>query len=212
MSLSLDRSTPHATTPHTTTPHTMTPHTTTTPARPATLLPDALRPSRLRASRLTEAGRGHSAPQLRRIVLDLAKDPTLVDRVPVSATERTWTSLDVGADACAWVIRWPAGISSGWHDHGGPGTGVSGAFTVLQGHLRERAWSDYGPLTRHLGPGQVRSFAPSYVHEVSGDGEPAAITVHAYSPRLTEMRTYRIESRIDGDELVYVETSDPDEW
>jgi hypothetical protein len=202
MSLSLDRSTPPA----------IAVAATPSKLSLAALDPDTLPSIRLQVSRLAEAGRGLDAPQLRRIVLELAQDPALIHLVPADDTERTWAALDIGEEACAWVIRWPAGISSGWHDHGGPGTGVSGAFTVLQGQLRERAWSDFGPLTRRLGPGHLRSFGPSYIHEVSGDSVRPAITVHAYSPRLTEMRTYRIESRIDGDELVYVETSDPDEW
>lgn len=155
-----------------------------------------------------DTGRGLSPAQLREIVSELAEDPTLIDRVPVSATERTWAGIDAGEDVSAWVIRWPLGISSGWHDHGGPETGVSGAFTVLSGQVRERAWSQHGALTRRLSAGSSRSFGPSYIHEVTGSGEEAAISLHAYSPRLTSMRTFRIE----GSALVYVETTEPDEW
>jgi hypothetical protein len=154
-----------------------------------------------------ETGRGLTPAQLREIVSELAQDPTLVDRVPISSTDRTWAGIDVGPDVCAWVIRWPLGVSSGWHDHGGPATGVSGAFTVLAGQLRERAWSPHGALTRRLSTGASRSFGPSYIHEVIGSSAGAAISLHAYSPRLTSMRAYRIE----GPDLVDVETAEPDE-
>ena len=49
--------------------------------------------------------------------------------VDLSVPERTWVRVEHGADADIWLITWPAGSSTGWHDHGT----AAGAFVVLEG-------------------------------------------------------------------------------
>jgi len=47
-------------------------------------------------------------------------------------------------------------------------------------------------LGRTLARGSVRSFGPSYVHDVRNDFTEPAVSIHAYSPPLTSMRRFDI--------------------
>jgi hypothetical protein len=149
-----------------------------------------------------------SIPALRRIARAAAADPDLVDQVPVDEHERTWLRLHVAPGVAAWVIRWPAGTTTGWHDHIGEQGAVRGAFVVVDGLLLESSWSGSGPVHRRLGRGGVRSFGPSYVHDVTSIGDHAALSVHVYSPELTAMRTYST----DSGELRLIGIGPLDEW
>lgn len=151
----------------------------------------------------------HSAAALRRITRALAADPRLTDGLPVDDRERTWLRLHTAPGVTAWVIRWPAGTSTGWHDHiGEDGGGVRGTFAVVDGLLLESTWSGRGPVHRRLGPGGIRSFGPNYVHDVTSIGDEAAVSVHVYSPELTAMRTYGV----DTGELLLTGIGPLDEW
>jgi hypothetical protein len=150
----------------------------------------------------------HSAAALRRIARAFAADPHLTDELPVDDAQRTWLRLTTAPDVAAWVIRWPAGVSTGWHDHIGEYGGVRGTFVVVGGLLLESTWSGSGPLHRRLGAGGIRSFGPSYVHDVTSIGDDAAVSVHVYSPQLTAMRTYRV----DTGELLLSGIGPLDEW
>lgn len=149
-----------------------------------------------------------SIAALRRIARAAAADPDLVDQVPVDEHERTWLRLHVAPGVAAWAIRWPAGTSTGWHDHIGEQGPVRGAFVVVDGLLLESSWSGTGAVRRRLGPGGVRSFGPSYVHDVTSIGDHAALSVHVYSPELTAMRTYST----DTGELRLIGIGPLDEW
>jgi hypothetical protein len=146
----------------------------------------------LRTDRST--GPTHSPVALRRIARGYARDLDLISSLPVSTGERTWVRLPTAPDLAAWMIRWPVGTSTGWHDHIGENGGVRGTFVVVRGLLLESTWSGSGVLKRRLGPGGTRSFGPTYVHDVSSIGDEAAVSVHVYSPQLTAMRTYSIDS------------------
>jgi hypothetical protein len=150
----------------------------------------------------------HSAVALRRIARGYARDLDLVAALPVSAHERTWLRLDAAPDVAAWIIRWPVGTSTGWHDHIGENGGVRGTFVVVDGLLLESTWSGHGALRRRLGPGGTRSFGPTYVHDVASIGDEPAISVHVYSPQLTAMRTYSV----DSGELELTGIGPLDEW
>jgi hypothetical protein len=149
-----------------------------------------------------------SAVAIRRIARGLARDAEQIDRLPVDPHERTWLRLPTAPDVAAWMIRWPAGTSTGWHDHIGENGGVRGAFVVVEGLLGESTWTAGGPVARRLGPGSLRSFGPTYVHDVHSIGPEAAISVHVYSPLLTAMRTYSI----DTGELLMTGIGPLDEW
>ncbi|WP_344567094.1 cysteine dioxygenase family protein [Streptomyces axinellae] len=93
-------------------------------------------------------------------------------------TVRWYHRLRTGPGYEMWLLSWLPGQGSGRHGHG-PSAGV---FGVLDGQLTE-----HGRGSRALGAGTVRVFAPGYVHEVVNDGLEPAVSVHVYSPGLTEM-------------------------
>jgi hypothetical protein len=72
---------------------------------------------------------------------------------------------------------------------------VAGAFAVVWGTLMERRVAG-GVLTgqvlaKPVGAGGSRSFGPRYIHDVRNAAASAvAVSVHAYSPRLTVMTRY----------------------
>jgi predicted metal-dependent enzyme (double-stranded beta helix superfamily) len=134
----------------------------------------------------------------------LAAEPDIAAAVSVVDDERSWLPLvppsgedDVGA----WIIRWPPGAGTGWHDHGGS----SGAMVVVSGELIESSvgsvWSrvadhDSVPLPdgvgrrRRLHAGADRAFGPWFIHEVVNRGDVPAYSVHVYAPKLPLMRRY----------------------
>jgi hypothetical protein len=162
-----------------------------------------------------------SPAALRRIARGFAADRELLARCPVDDRERTWLRLPTGPDVAAWLIRWPAGTSTGWHDHiGADGRGVGGVFTVAAGELTESWWSGHSVVHRTLSRGALRSFGRDHVHNVApartlpvgsggGSGSEPAFSVHVYSPMLVAMRSYRIYA---GRQLVLTGVGPLDEW
>jgi predicted metal-dependent enzyme (double-stranded beta helix superfamily) len=163
----------------------------------------------LKRSTTTSRTASHSPAELRRIAREFAADPALAALVPADNHDRTWLRLDTAPDVAAWLIRWPAGTSTGWHDHIGPnGLGVGGVFVVLAGELTESTWSRRGVVRRALGAGGVRSFGPNHVHDVGSTGPVAAVSVHVYSPLLEAMRSYSV----DSGRLEFIGVGPLDEW
>ncbi|MGX1758778.1 cysteine dioxygenase [Streptomyces lydicus] len=78
-----------------------------------------------------------------------------------------------------WLLSWVPGQGSGRHDHGAS----SGVLTVLEGELTEHTATG----ARTLAAGAQRVFAPGYVHEVVNDSLTPAVSLHLYSPGLTDM-------------------------
>jgi Cysteine dioxygenase type I len=124
-------------------------------------------------------------------------------------TERTWVPLSNPAGWDAWLIAWPAGSDTGWHDH----QGAAGVFYVARGVLTEfslaggrsaataspdgqpartaapiATWSDV--RTRRVEAGRGRGLATNHVHHVVNEYDLPAYSVHAYSPRLYGMTRY----------------------
>ncbi len=127
-----------------------------------------------------------------------AGDPGLVDlldwRDP-HATERTWARVPgvaPGADLEVWLIGWPAGARTDWHDHGTS----SGAFTVLRGGLVEHTFPG-GLKLNVVREGEARSFGAGHAHDVRNESAEPALSLHAYAPRLTTMTRFRFH----GDRL-----------
>ncbi len=77
--------------------------------------------------------------------------PTTRWRPPTSPSPSArWERVETGAGADIWLITWPVGSSTGWHDHGS----ASGAFVVLQGSLTEYVWTGVAHrLHAVVGPG-----------------------------------------------------------
>ena len=130
-----------------------------------------------------------TAPSLLEALRDLAADPDLPALIRPDAVERRWVEVPIGPDLQAWLISWPAGTSTGWHDHG---AAASGAFATISGRLTEYTWHS-GPYVRTLGPGQDRTFPAGHIHDVRNLARTPALSLHVYAPRLTAMTRYHLQ-------------------
>lgn len=127
--------------------------------------------------------------QLLRVARLFAADPDLPDLLPERAEDpggRRWHQLAETHHLQLWVIEWPPGAGTGFHDHGGS----RGAFTVVRGSLSERQVVHGTLHERLLGEGEGRAFGANHLHDVVNRGDVAALSVHAYSPRLDQMTHY----------------------
>jgi hypothetical protein len=152
-------------------------------------------------------------------VLRTAADTALVASLPLDPEGRTWVRIDGPGGSEAWLIGWPPGTGTGWHDHGGS----HGAFAAAAGALTEQSlaarlptegWktlelADGVDRERQLTPGRGRAFGEHHVHQVLNESDAAhAISVHAYYPPLPLMRRY---SRT-GAVLRLEQVERPEEW
>jgi predicted metal-dependent enzyme (double-stranded beta helix superfamily) len=145
--------------------------------------------------------------RLRQLVLDLAASPQRwLHLVEYDPARRWYQRLLLEADREVWLLSWLPGQRTGFHDHG-PSTG---AFTVVQGCLRERTAPGGRPEAggATLRPGSVRSFGPRYVHDVANESAAAAVSVHAYSPPLTTMDRFDVS----GGRLVRAVAETAGQW
>jgi rhodanese-related sulfurtransferase len=129
--------------------------------------------------------------ELASIVSLFASSAGWMDKVRLRAAGRWYERLYHGPDYDIWVISWLPGQSTGYHDHGAS----SGAFVVATGILEEHR---PGERTHVIHPGKARSFGPDYAHDVRNASLAPAISIHAYSPPLSEMNEYEL----DGSQLV----------
>ncbi|MFF6999631.1 cysteine dioxygenase [Streptomyces sp. NPDC008313] len=148
-----------------------------------------------------------------------AADSALIASLPLDPEGRTWVRLDGPGASEAWLIGWPPGTGTGWHDH----ADSVGAFVTASGALKENAlaarlpsdgWktlelSEGVDRERRLTAGQGRSFGPHHVHEVLNEAtEEYAVSVHAYYPPLPRIRRY---SRT-GQVLRLEQVERPEDW
>jgi rhodanese-related sulfurtransferase/mannose-6-phosphate isomerase-like protein (cupin superfamily) len=129
--------------------------------------------------------------ELANIVSLFASSDGWIDKVRLRAERRWYERLYHGPDYDIWVISWLPGQSTGFHDHGAS----SGAFVVATGILEEHY---PGERTRVIHPGKPRAFGPDYAHDVRNVSLAPAISIHAYSPPLSEMKEYEL----DGSRLI----------
>ncbi len=116
-----------------------------------------------------------------------------------------------------WLLSWLPGQRTGLHDHGG----ASGVFALAVGELVELSVNQHSvnrDASQHVNrdgvdqsvdrrlreltvrADQVRVFGPHHVHDLGNESAAPAVSVHVYSPVLTEMRRYEWT----GEELVRV--------
>ncbi|MEU8674991.1 cysteine dioxygenase [Streptomyces sp. NPDC048560] len=141
------------------------------------------------------------AAQLLAFVRRTAEDAALVASLPLDPEGRTWIRLDGPGGSEAWLIGWPPGTGTGWHDH----ADSIGAFTTAVGTLKEHSLAARLPTdgwktlelsedvdrTRRLTAGRGRSFGRHHVHEVLNEStDTHAVSVHAYYPPLPRIRRY----------------------
>ncbi|MET9445153.1 cysteine dioxygenase [Streptomyces sp. NPDC006610] len=147
-----------------------------------------------------------------------AADAALIDSLPLDPEGRTWVRLDGPGGSEAWLIGWPPGSGTGWHDH----ADSVGAFLTARGELREYSlaarlptdgWktlelTDGVDRERRLPAGQGRAFGRHHVHEVLNESAVHAISVHAYYPPLPRIRRF---SRT-GQVLRLEQVERPEDW
>jgi rhodanese-related sulfurtransferase len=129
--------------------------------------------------------------ELANIVSLFASSDGWIDKVRLRAEQRWYERLYHGPDYDIWVISWLPGQATGFHDHGAS----SGALVVATGILEEHR---PGERTRVIHPGKPCAFGPDYLHDVRNVSLSPAISIHAYSPPLSEMNEYEL----DGSRLV----------
>src|ERR1700733_11473732 len=134
--------------------------------------------------------------ELANIVSLFASSDGWMDKVRLRAERRWYERLCHGPDYDIWVLSWLPGQSTGFHDHGAS----SGAFVVATGILEEHR---PGKRNHVMHPGKPRAFGPDYTHDVRNLSLAPAISIHAYSPPLSEMNEYEL----DGSQLVPRERS-----
>ena len=139
-----------------------------------------------------QPGRLLGARQLADLTLRLAANPAeWLARVRLNAAGRWYERIHLEDSHDVWVISWLPGQATGFHDH----DEVNGAFAVVWGTLMERrvvgAVTTGQVLAKPVGAGGARAFGPRYIHDVRNAAASAvAVSVHAYSPPLTEMTRY----------------------
>ncbi|MFJ6797018.1 cysteine dioxygenase [Streptomyces sp. NPDC091268] len=142
-----------------------------------------------------------TAAELLAFTRSVAADAELVASLPLDPEGRTWIRLDGPGGSEAWLIGWPPGTGTGWHDH----AESRGAFTTARGRLTERSLAVRLPSegwqslelapdvdrTRRLEAGTGRAFGEHHVHEVLNESPSQhAISVHAYHPPLPLIRRF----------------------
>jgi hypothetical protein len=166
---------------------------------------------------------GPSEAELLAFVRAAAADTALTGSLPLDPDERTWLRLDGPGGSEAWLIGWPPGAGTGWHDH----AESLGAFAVARGRLVEHSLAARLPAggwrslelqedldrVRELAAGQGRSFGRHHVHEVlneagDGPGRGHAVSVHAYHPPLPLIRRFHR----DGVVLRLEQVESAEEW
>ncbi|MFJ5712405.1 cysteine dioxygenase [Streptomyces sp. NPDC093105] len=164
-----------------------------------------------------------AAPPTAAELLDFARrtaaDRALVDSLPLDPEGRTWVRLDGPGGSEAWLIGWPPGTGTGWHDH----AESFGAFATARGSLTEHSLAVRLPAggwktlelaegldrSRRLDAGDGRAFGRDHLHEVLNlSPDTHAVSVHAYYPPLPLIRRF---SRT-GAVLRLEQVERPEDW
>ncbi|NRQ49494.1 cysteine dioxygenase family protein [Aeromicrobium sp. YC3-14] len=127
--------------------------------------------------------------------------------VHADAQSRWHVRLRCDDQVDVWLISWTEDQGTQLHDHGGS----SGAFTVVSGELSEAVWTPGAEVLaespRSAGDSVV--FGEHYVHDVRNVQGRTAVSVHAYSPPLSQMNYYDVDGH-QLTRLASVWTDDPE--
>ncbi|WP_405805700.1 cysteine dioxygenase [Streptomyces sp. NBC_00210] len=160
-----------------------------------------------------------TAAELLDFVQRSATDAELIASLPLDPEGRTWVRLEGPGGSEAWLIGWPPGTGTGWHDH----AESHGAFATATGELKENSLTVRLPASgwktlelnegvdreRQLGAGKSRAFGKHHVHEVLNESTTEhAVSVHAYYPPLPLLRRF---SR-SGAVLRLEQVERPEDW
>lgn len=142
--------------------------------------------------------RDFTKDQLARMARLFAHQAGVTSTIERTGDERQRHQLAKTPHLEVWVMTWPPGASTGWHDHGA----ADGAMVIVEGDLIDRQWRGGSEHWRELTAGDEHAVAAGTPHELTNVGDDYAVTIHAYSPGLTEMTPYVRE----GDRLVAIDT------
>ena len=145
-----------------------------------------------RTSELLEATRVLSEDELATLVSRITARPDLWQPLVVVDRDRRRYELLYDDDQVdIWVLSWMPGQKTGFHDH----DRSSVALICAQGELDEGSLAlGLRAEPVRMTPGVVRTGPGGYIHSVSHvEGEPA-VSIHAYSPPLTCVGQYRVDS------------------
>jgi mannose-6-phosphate isomerase-like protein (cupin superfamily) len=128
--------------------------------------------------------------QLERFAAVLAADPARWRHlVRHERDTRVYEQIFSDERVNAWLICWSDGNDTGFHDH----DESAGGIAVISGRVRdERLAVGSGPVVREVSAGECFNVPATAIHRVLHGGTEPAITIHAYSPPLNRMGSYRI--------------------
>jgi hypothetical protein len=131
-----------------------------------------------------------SQAQLGQVVAATAAQPgKWRDLVRYDPARRWYFRMELTDEYEVWLLSWQPGQGTGFHDHGGS----RGAFSVALGELQEQTVRGVREVvTRAVAAGQTRAFGARFVHHVVNNSAAPAVSVHAYSPPLPDMRRYEL--------------------
>jgi mannose-6-phosphate isomerase-like protein (cupin superfamily) len=129
--------------------------------------------------------------ELSLVVRRIAADPRRWrPAVRFGTAERYWTRLDGPDGVDVWLLTWLPSQGTDLHDHGTS----AAAFAVVDGTLTEvRADPAIGTWSTAVSAPAVRVVEPGVVHDVRNDHRAPAVSIHAYSPRLSRMTYYDLQ-------------------
>ena len=130
--------------------------------------------------------------ELRALVGELAAQPEQwLPLVRRGVGQRTFAQLRRDSHVDVWVISWPRGGDTGFHDH----DLSRGAVAVVEGEvIEERLVLGGAPRRLCHRAGDVFDFDASHVHRMRQVYDVPAVSVHAYSPPLWRMGTYVVDA------------------
>lgn len=108
----------------------------------------------------------------------------LVDRG--AKDEPSWLRLLVREDLEVFVVTWPTASETTLHSH----DGVDSAFRVVAGVLTEIRPENGRLMPRKYEPGLTGLIKADEIHDVQNERSPIAVSIHAYSGRLSSMTYY----------------------
>ena len=108
--------------------------------------------------------------------------------VVVDAERRRYELLYEDDRVDIWVLSWMPGQRTGFHDHDRSSVGL----VCVEGELEEGSLAIGAEAeTVHMTPGVSRNGPGGYIHSVAHGAGTPAVSIHAYSPPLTQVGQYR---------------------
>jgi hypothetical protein len=131
-----------------------------------------------------------SPQELEKIAMTVGQNPSLwEDGLRRTTAERTYTDVFTSEHLGVWAISWMAdGHDTGYHDH----TTSNGGVYVARGAIRhEHLRLGNRPVGKAVREGETFGFDSTFIHRMRREpGAGPTITVHAYSPPLTDTGQY----------------------